>query len=110
MFNYILLQAAQQGGKTGMGGMLLILVVMFLFMWLMGGNQRKQAKKEEEFRKAMKKGDRVVFSGGIYGKVHEVGETTVDVDISNGTVITVEKSMVTPAPENNAAAGGNAKK
>lgn len=104
MLNFILLQAAQQGGKgNGMGGLLLILVVMFLFMWLMGGSQRKQAKKEEEFRKTMKKGDRVVFSGGIYGKVHEVGETTVDVDVSNGTVITVEKSMVTPAPEAKAA-------
>jgi preprotein translocase subunit YajC len=102
MLNFILL-AAQPGGKNSMSGLLLILLVMFLFMWLMGGNQRKQAKKEEEFRKAMKKGDRVVFSGGIYGKVHEVGETTVDVDVSNGTIMTVEKSMVTPAPEPSAA-------
>ncbi len=82
-----------------MGSMLLILVVMFFFMWFMGRGQRKQAKKEEEFRKNMQKGDRVVFSGGIYGKVHEVGTTTVEIDISNGTIVTVEKSMVTPAPE-----------
>lgn len=97
MLNLILLQ--QQGKGGGMGSLLLILVVMILFMWLMGGSQRKQAKKEEEFRKSMKKGDRVTFSGGIYGKVHEVGATTVDVDINNGTIITVEKSMVTPVPE-----------
>ena len=97
--NFILLQAQAPGGK-GMGGsLLIILAVMLLFMWLMGGSQRKQAKKEAEFRKNMQKGDRVLFSGGIYGKVHEVGETTVDVDIANGTVVTVEKNMVTPAPE-----------
>lgn len=99
MLNTIILQAPQ--GQGGMGSMLLIVVVMFVFMWLMGGSQRKQAKKEAEFRKQMKKGDRVLFSGGIYGKVHEVGETTVDIEVANGTVLTVEKNMVTPAPETN---------
>ena len=39
------------------------------------------------------------FSGGIYGKVHEVAEHTVDVEISNGVVVTVEKSMVQPLPQ-----------
>ncbi|MDY5968431.1 MAG: preprotein translocase subunit YajC [Bacteroidales bacterium] len=108
MIDFILLQAKGQGGMGG--SLLLILVVMLLFMWLMGGSQRKQAKKEAEFRKNMKKGDRVVFSGGIYGKVHEVGDTTVDVDIANGTVVTVEKNMVTPAPEPTATDSKEAKK
>ncbi len=102
MLNFIILQAQSTpaGNATGgMGSMLLILVVMFFFMWFMGRGQRKQAKKEEEFRKSMQKGDRVVFSGGIHGKVHSVDATTVDIDVSNGVVVTVEKSMVTPAPE-----------
>lgn len=79
--------------------MLIMVVVIILMMWLMGGSQRKQAKREAEFRKNMKKGDRVLFSGGIYGKVHEIGETTVDVEVSNGTILTVEKSMVLPASQ-----------
>lgn len=110
MIDFIILQA--QGQKPGgMGGsLLLILAVMLVFMWLMGGSQRKQAKKEAEYRKNMKKGDRVVFSGGIHGKVQEVGETTVDVDIANGTVVTVEKSMVTPAPDPAATDTKDAKK
>ena len=40
-----------------------------------------------------------MFSGGIYGKVHSVDEHTVDVEVSNGVVMTVEKSMIQPAPE-----------
>ena len=84
-----------------MGSMLLIILVLFLFMWLMGGSQRKQAKKEEEFRKNMKKGDAVIFSGGIYGKVHEVQELTVEVEVANGTILTVQKNMVQPAPAPN---------
>ncbi|MCQ2299104.1 MAG: preprotein translocase subunit YajC [Bacteroidales bacterium] len=95
MYNTLL--QAQQGG--GMGSMLIMVVVIILMMWLMGGSQRKQAKREAEFRKNMKKGDRVLFSGGIYGKVHEIGETTVDVEVSNGTILTVEKSMVLPASQ-----------
>lgn len=105
---YLILQAAPQG--NGMGGMLWLFVAMILIIWLMGGSQRKQAKREQEFRKAMKKGDRVLCGGSLYGKVHEVGETTVEVELANGVVATVEKSAVTPAPEENPTADKNAKK
>jgi len=95
--NTILLQA--QGGQGG-GGMLWMLIAIFVIMYLlMIRPQQKQAKKEKQFREGLKKGDRVSFSGGIYGKVHEVAEHTVDVEIANGVVVTVEKSMVQPVPE-----------
>ena len=82
--------------------MLLWLVLIFVVMWLlMVRPQQKQAKKEREFRSDLKKGDRVSFSGGIYGKVHEVAEHTIDVEIANGVVVTVEKSMIQPVPEQN---------
>ena len=45
-------------------------------------------------REQLKKGDRVTFSGGIYGKVHAVEATTVDVEVSNGVILTVEKSYI----------------
>ena len=99
--NHILLQAqGAQGGQGGGGGMLWMLIAIFVVMWLlMVRPQQKQAKKEKQFREGLKKGDRVSFSGGIYGKVHEVAENTVDIEISNGVVVTVEKSMVQPIPE-----------
>ena len=82
--------------------MLLWLVLIFVLIWLlMVRPQQKQAKKEREFRSSLKKGDRVSFSGGIYGKVHEVAEHTIDVEIANGVVVTVEKSMIQPVPEQN---------
>lgn len=94
---FLLLQA--QGGNGG-GSMLIWLIFIFVVMWLlMIRPQQKQAKKEREFRDSLKKGDRVSFSGGIYGKVHEIADHTIDVEISNGVVVTVEKSMVQPVPE-----------
>ena len=96
---FILLQAAPTPGSGG-NSMLIWLILIFVVMWiLMIRPQQKQAKKEREFRAGLKKGDRVSFSGGIYGKVHEVAENTVDVEISNGVVVTVEKSMVQPLPQ-----------
>lgn len=98
---FILLQASGAAAPQGGGGNMLIwLILIIVVMWLlMIRPQQKQAKKEREFRAGLKKGDRVSFSGGIYGKVHEVAEHTVDVEISNGVVVTVEKSMVQPLPQ-----------
>lgn len=96
MTNMILLQA-QQGG---MGSTWIWMIVILVVMWiLMMRPQRKKEKEEQKFRSSLKKGDRVLFSGGIYGKVHSVDEHTVEVEVSNGVVMTVEKSMIQPAPE-----------
>lgn len=99
---FILLQAAQ--GAQGGGNMLLWLIIIFAIMWLlMIRPQQKQAKKEREFRDSLKNGDRVMISGGIYGKVSSVDTTTINVEIDKDTVVTVEKSMVQPMPEQPAA-------
>ena len=106
IINSILLDAAAQTGAAsgnpngGMGSMLIWLILIFVVMWLlMIRPQQKQAKKERQFREGLKKGDRVSFGGGIYGKVHEVADHTIDIEISNGVVVTVEKSVVQPVPE-----------
>lgn len=96
---FVLLQAEGQP-QGGMGGSMIFIILILVVMWiLMLRPQRKKEKEERKFREALQKGDRVVFSGGIYGKVHEVGTHTVEVEASNGVILTVEKSMIQPAPE-----------
>lgn len=73
-----------------------MILIFVLIWWLMMRPQQKRAKEERKFRESLKVGDRVMFSGGIYGKVHAVGETTVEVEVSNGVILTVEKSMIQP--------------
>ena len=94
---FVILPAQPQGG---MGGSSMIFIILILvIMWiLMLRPQRKKEKEERKFRESLQKGDRVLFSGGIYGKVHSVDTTTVEVEVSNGVIMTVEKSMVQPAP------------
>ena len=79
---------------------MILMIGLLVLMWvLMMRPQRKKEKEERLFREKLQKGDRVVFSGGIYGKVHSVDTHTVEVEVSNGVVMTVEKGMIQPAPE-----------
>lgn len=95
----ILLQS--QPGQNN-GNMMIWMIIFFVLIWLlMMRPQQKKAKEERKFRESLKPGDRVVFSGGIYGKVSEVSNTTVDVEVSNGVILTVEKSMIQPVSDNN---------
>lgn len=84
----------------GESGSMILMIGLLVLMWvLMMRPQRKKEKEERLFREKLQKGDRVVFSGGIYGKVSSVDTHTVEVEVSNGVVMTVEKSMIQPAPE-----------
>lgn len=94
--NLILLQEAAPKGNSMWIWMIGIIVLMWI---LLMRPQRKKEKEEQKFRNSLKKGDRVVFSGGIYGKVHNVNEHTVEVEVANGVIMEVEKSMIQPAPE-----------
>lgn len=84
--------AAQQSGG---GSMLIMLVLVFAVMWLfMIRPQRKQQKALEEMRKALKKGDKVITAGGIYGTVAEVEETTILMKVDGDVKIRVDKQSI----------------
>lgn len=92
--SFILLQA-QGAAPAGGGSGLIMIILLFVVMWLlMIRPQRKKAKEEAQMREQLKKGDRVIFAGGIYGKIHSVAEKTVEVEVSNGVILTVEKSFI----------------
>ncbi len=100
---FVMLQAtgAPQNGAGGSG--LLMIVLLFVVMWLLMIRPQSQTQKEEpQMRAQLKKGDRVLFSGGIYGKVHSVEASTVEVEVANGVILTVEKSFIQSVANNNA--------
>jgi preprotein translocase subunit YajC len=84
--------AAQQGGGMSMWIMLaLIFVVMWVFMIR---PQKKQQKELQNFRDGLKKGDKVVTIGGIYGTVCEVKEGSVLMEVDNNVKIRVNKNAL----------------
>ena len=94
MIMITILQAAagQQGGGWQMWIMLaLIFVVMWFFMIR---PQRKQQKELQNFRDSLKKGDKVVTIGGIYGTDCEIKEGSVLIEVDNNVKIRVSKQAL----------------
>ena len=84
-------QPAQSGGAMMWVMMALIFVVMWFFMIR---PQRKQQKELQAFRDGLKKGDKVVTIGGIYGTVCEIKDTTVLIEVDNNVKIRVSKQAL----------------
>lgn len=94
------LQAAAAEAKAPKGGssfsFLIMLVLIFVVMWLfMVRPQQKRQKELDKFRDSLKKGDKVVTLGGIYGTVAEVkGNNKVVLEIDTNVKITVDKASL----------------
>lgn len=89
--NTILLQAA---GSSGLPSTLLLvgmLAVVIIFIWL---PQRKRQKESKEFREKLAKGQEVVTAGGILGKIIEIKDDIVVLEISRSTTIKIEKNSI----------------
>lgn len=83
--------AAQGGGWQ----MWIMLALIFVVMWFfMIRPQRKQQKELENFRNALKKGDKIVTIGGIYGTVCEIKEDSVLIEVDNNVKIRVSKQAL----------------
>ena len=77
------------------GNPLIFFVLVFgVFWFFMIRPQVKKQKKERKFREEKKKGDKVVTTGGLHGKVVDISEKTVKIDVSNGMVLKFEKTCV----------------
>ena len=83
MMNYVFL-----------GGMAIV------FYFFIMRPQQKRQKEAKQLRENLKKGDSVVTAGGIVGKVVEVTDEHVIVDIDRGTKLTLEKSSITSVTNN----------
>ncbi|HEX8570923.1 MAG TPA: preprotein translocase subunit YajC [Caulobacteraceae bacterium] len=102
------------GAATGAGGpqdlllqFLPLVALMVLFYFLLIRPQQRRAKQHRAMIEAVKRGDTVVLSSGVIGKVTRVDETEVQVEIATGTNVRVMKGMIgdvrtrgEPAPAN----------
>ena len=87
------------GATTGgdLMSFLPLVVIFVLFFFMIIRPQMKAAKAQREMITALQKGDEVVTSGGIVGKVTKVTESFVSLEIATNTEITVQKQAVQSA-------------
>jgi preprotein translocase subunit YajC len=91
---FVLAQAAPGGAQNGTF-MVILLIVMFGFMYFtMIRPQSKRQKEHRDLIAGLSKGDEVVTNGGIAGRIDEVGENFVTVEIAPNVKIKVQRSAV----------------
>ena len=101
MLTTILLQATTAEGAQGAGwmNMVMLLLIFVIFYFFMIRPQTKRQKEIKKFQNSLENGKTVITQGGIYGRVREVKDNYVLVEIADGVKIRVNKNMVFDSPE-----------
>ncbi len=87
--------AEPQPGLMQQYGFIIMLALMVLVMWLfMWRPEAKRRKQMQAFREGLKKGDKVITAGGIYGTVKEIKETTLLIEVDSNVTLRIDKNMV----------------
>lgn len=88
-------QAAQQGGAGGILNMLLPFILIFgIFYFLVILPQKKQQKKHTEMLNRLQKGDNVVMNCGIKGRISEIKDTAIKLEIAPKVIVTIQKNVI----------------
>lgn len=86
---------AQGGAGANPIVSILPLVVLFGVMWfLMIRPQQKRAKEHREMVAALSKGNEVVTAGGILGRITELDDNFVSIEVTNGVVLKVQRHQI----------------
>jgi preprotein translocase subunit YajC len=85
-------QAEGEGGGL-MSFLPLILIILVFYLFFIRP-QMKKSKDQKKFREELKKGQKIVTIGGVHGKVVEMGETTLIIEVEGQNRLKIEKSAI----------------
>lgn len=87
-------QGGAQGPQAIFTSLLPLIIIFAIFYFLLIRPQQKRAKQHKEMLSAIKKGDKVITSGGIYGLVEAVGDKTVTIKVAENVKIKLGKGYI----------------
>lgn len=91
MIATVLLQA---GGGLGYQQLIMFGLIAVVFYFFMIRPQMKKQKDQKKYVEELKKGDKVITTAGIHGKIYEVADTTFLIETEGGGRIRFDKSAV----------------
>src|SRR3954463_16159973 len=95
MNQLFVLMAPQQGQGGGAMNFIMMGAIVVVFYFFMIRPQMKKAKEQKKYIEALKKGDKILTIGGIYGKIAEVKEDgTMIMEVEDGTKMKISKNAV----------------
>ena len=90
--NTLLIVLQQQ--SNGLMNFLPLILIIVVFWFFMIRPQMKRQKELKNFRDSLKKGDKIVTTGGIYGKVLEIGDYYIIMEVEGQNRLKIDKSAV----------------
>lgn len=88
-------EVAANAGPAGTLGMFLPMIIVFgIFYFLVFRPQQKAQKEKQKMIAALKRGDEIISNSGLYGKIMELAETTVMLQIANNVIVKMDRSQI----------------
>lgn len=97
MLEFIINNAWAQGGppQGANGSFLFMMVILFVFVYfVMIRPQMKQAKEHKKMVEALTKGDEIVTSGGMLGRINQIGDNFIVLEVAKDVEIKIQKNSV----------------
>lgn len=95
MINFLQLPVEPQPGFLQQYSFIFMIGLMVLVLWLfMWRPEAKRRKQMQAFRDSLKKGDKIVTAGGIYGSIKEIKETSLLIEVDSNVTLRIDKNMV----------------
>lgn len=93
-FMLIFLMPQSQDGASPIPSFVFLLLIVVVFYFFMIRPQMKRQKDLKTYRENLSKGDKIVTTGGIYGKVLDIKDQTVTMEIADNVRIKIDKNAV----------------
>ena len=90
----VILMTQPKPGQSPWASFVPLILVMIVFYFFLIRPQMKKQKELKNFRESLKKGDKIVTAGGIYGKINNISENIITVDVGNNVLIKIDKSAI----------------
>lgn len=91
---YVLLMGQPTEGQNPLTSFLPLLLIIVVFYFFMIRPQMKRQKDLRKYRDSLQKGDKVVTTGGIYGKINAIKDNHIIVEIDDNVKIKIDKSAI----------------
>jgi len=101
--------ATAEGGGNPIAALMPLILMFVIFYFLLIRPQQKKAKQHKELLANLKKGDKILTGGGMYGRIVEVDGEVLTVDLGNDYTVEINRNFVSGLSERGPKASSNKK-
>lgn len=94
---FVLLMQPQEGQNPLVSFLPLLLIILVFYLFMIRPQMKRQ-KELREYRSQLRKGDRIITTGGIYGKVNDISDNVVTIEVEDQVKMKVDKSAILKDP------------